>query len=278
MRFGISTHLYHDQRLSRDHLREIADHGFEAVELFATRTHFDYHDASAVEELDAWLRDTGLTLHAIHAPVTESLVNDRWGPAYSNATTDDERRTATVHETDRALNVARRIATEFLVVHVGTPDSLRPHPEDNDRDAARRSLEQLERLVDPLGVRLALEVIPNALSTVVSLTGFLEDELTLPAAGICMDFGHAFLMGEVVDAIEAASGHLITTHVHDNHGTRDDHLTPFDGGIDWAAALITAQKIGYDGTWMMEVANTGRPVAVLEAARRARGRLEDLLG
>lgn len=278
MRFGISTHLYHDQRLSRDHLKEIADHGFEAVELFATRTHFDYHDTSAVEALGVWLRDTGLTLHAIHAPVTESLVNDRWGPSYSNATTDEERRGATVHETDAALNVARRIATEFLVVHVGTPDSLHPHSKDNDRHAARRSLDHLQRLVDPLGVRLALEVIPNALSTVASLTGLLEDELELPAAGICMDFGHAFLMGDVVDAIEAASGHLITTHVHDNHGTRDDHLTPFDGGIDWATALIAAQKIGYDGTWMMEVANTGRPVAVLEAARRARGRLEDLLG
>ena len=45
MRFGISTHLYHDQRLSRDHLAQIAAHGFEAVEVFATRSHFDYHDA-----------------------------------------------------------------------------------------------------------------------------------------------------------------------------------------------------------------------------------------
>ena len=278
MRFGISTHLYHDQRLSRDHLKQIADHGFEAVELFATRTHFDYHDTSAVEELDAWLRDTGLALHAIHAPVTESLVNDRWGPAYSNATTDHERRTATVRETDAALNVARRIATTFLVVHLGTPDSQSPHPEDNDRDASRRSLAHVRRLADPLGVRLALEVIPNALSTVASLTGFLEDELELPTAGICMDFGHAFLMGDVVDAIEATSGHLITTHVHDNHGTRDDHLTPFDGGIDWATVLMATQKIGYDGTWMMEVANTGRPAAVLDAAQRARSRFEDLLG
>ena len=39
--FGVSTHLYHGQRLSRDHLLEIAAHGFEAVEVFATRTHFN---------------------------------------------------------------------------------------------------------------------------------------------------------------------------------------------------------------------------------------------
>ena len=32
-------------RLSRDHLATIASYGFEAVEVFATRSHFDYHDA-----------------------------------------------------------------------------------------------------------------------------------------------------------------------------------------------------------------------------------------
>jgi sugar phosphate isomerase/epimerase len=51
MKFGISTHLYHDRRLSREHLAEIASYGFEAVEVFATRTHFDYHDPAAIEQL-----------------------------------------------------------------------------------------------------------------------------------------------------------------------------------------------------------------------------------
>ena len=36
-------------------------------------------------------------------------------------------------------------------------------------------------------------------------------------------------MGDLVDAIETVSGHLITTHVHDNRGKLDDHLAPFDG-------------------------------------------------
>ena len=40
MQFGVSTHLYHDARLDRDHLVEIAAHGFNAVEIFATRTHW----------------------------------------------------------------------------------------------------------------------------------------------------------------------------------------------------------------------------------------------
>ncbi len=58
--FGISTHLFHEHRLSRDHLVHIAAHGFEAVELFATRSHFDYRNEQAVTELAEWLSDTRL--------------------------------------------------------------------------------------------------------------------------------------------------------------------------------------------------------------------------
>ena len=71
MRFGISTHLYHDRRLEREHLVQIASYGFEAVELFATRTHFDYHDGAAIAALAQWLSETGLRLNSIHAPITD---------------------------------------------------------------------------------------------------------------------------------------------------------------------------------------------------------------
>ena len=67
-RFGVSTHLFHEHRLTRDHLVHIAAHGFEALELFATRAHFDYHDDHAREQLAEWLSDTRLELHSVHAP------------------------------------------------------------------------------------------------------------------------------------------------------------------------------------------------------------------
>ena len=71
-----------------------------------------------------------------------------------------------------------------------------------------------------------------------------------------MDVGHAHMMGDLVDAIETCSGHLITTHLHDNRGSSDDHLVPGEGAIDWDAALMALQKVGYDGAWMFELADT----------------------
>ena len=56
--FGISTHLYVGDRLDREHLVEIAAHGFDAVEVFALRSHFDDRDRRAAIALAEWLDDT----------------------------------------------------------------------------------------------------------------------------------------------------------------------------------------------------------------------------
>jgi sugar phosphate isomerase/epimerase len=277
MQFGISTHLYHDRRLERDHLAEIAGYGFEAVELFATRSHFDYRDEAAIDRLGHWLAETGLTLESVHAPITDRFgAGDQWAPVFSTAAGDGTARQAAVREAEAALRISLRVPFRTLVVHLGTP-AAKSAAGDNSRAAAVRSADEICRLAEPLGVRVALEVIPNPLSTPASLVAMLENDLETTFAGICMDFGHAFLGGDVPDAVETAAEHLIATHVHDNRGRSDDHLVPYFGSIDWDGALVTMQKIGYEGTYMMELANTGSPAGVLEDARRARQRFEQAL-
>lgn len=276
MRFGISTHLYHDRRLDRDHLAEVAGYGFEAIELFATRSHFDYHDPAAIASLGQWLNETGVRLNSIHAPITESLIDGQWGPVFSNAWPDSARRQAAVRETEAALQIARQIPVDVLVVHLGSPSS-QGAPGDNSRASATKSAEEICRLAEPLGVRVAFEVIPNELSDAPSLVTLIERDLDARHAGICLDFGHANLMGDAADAVEIAAEHLIATHVHDNDGREDEHLVPYAGTIHWDTALVSMLKIGYDGTYVLELANTSSPAAVLEEARRARQRFERAL-
>jgi sugar phosphate isomerase/epimerase len=276
MRFGISTHLYHDRRLERDHLEQVASYGFEAIELFATRSHFDYYDEGAIAALADWLSETGLTLNSVHAPIMASAAGGQSDERYSNALADNARRQAAVRETEAALRIARRIPFNVLVVHLGTP-AAKSQPGDNTRASAFRSAEEICRLAEPLGVRIALEVIPNELSTVAALVEMLERDLDAPHAGICLDFGHAHLMGDVADAVETAAEHVIATHVHDNRRKDDEHLVPYQGSINWDMALTTMQKIGYDATYLMELASTSTPAHVLAEARRARQRFERTL-
>ena len=158
MDFAVSTYLYRHKRLIRDHLREVAAHGFTALELFASRLHVDYHNATLVADVQQWLAEAGLELSSVHAPVIET----------SLASADAAEREAAVAETERALHIARRIPFRTLIVHLGRPrtDNVRGG---TNRDAARRSIDALAKAADPLGVRIAVEVIPNDLSRASSL-------------------------------------------------------------------------------------------------------------
>ena len=276
MAFGISTHLYVADRLDRDHLVDIAAHGFEAIEVFAVRDHFDYRDRRAAIALAEWLDDTRLVLHSMHAPIAGRYVNGSWKDGLSLAAADEGRRKTAVDETLAALDVAAAVPYEVLVVHCGVPV---PHagPGENHRASLIRSLEELSPVAVRYGVRMAIEVIPNELSTPSALVDVIESDIDAAALGICMDVGHARMMGDVVDAIEACSGHIITTHLHDNRGRSDDHLVPGKGVIDWDGATLAFQKVGYDGIWMFELAVAAERKPVLEQAAKARERLESLL-
>ncbi len=274
--FGISTHLYVGDRLDRDHLVEIAAHGFEAVEVFAVKSHFDYRDRRAAVALAEWLDDTRLTLHSMHAPIARDYEKGSWKDGLTLAAADESQRKAAVEETLATLEVAAAVRYSTLVLHGGVPE---PHggAADNHLASLVRSLEELSPVAQGYGIRLAVEVIPNALSTPSALVALIESDLDAAELGICMDVGHARLMGDVVDAIETCSGHLITTHLHDNRGRHDDHLVPGKGVIDWDATLLALQKIGYDEVWMLELAAAAERKPVLEAAAKARERFEALM-
>lgn len=276
MRFGISTHLFHDERLRLEHLQTIAAHGFDSIELFATRTHFDYHDPAAATQLGEWLQATGLTLHSVHAPITESLIDGVWGPNYSLAAADPKRRQLALQETRAALRLAKTLPYRCLVLHLGVPDGYAA-PGDNYRESAFRSVEELAADALDYGVKLALEIIPNDLSTPLTLYKMLENDFDVPGVGACVDAGHAFLLGDVTDGIETLAGYVLTTHLHDNDGEQDQHKVPFDGMINWEQTLMALQKVGYDGVLLMELGSHGDPTRVLQRAQAARKRFEEIL-
>ena len=252
----------------------IAAHGFETIELFASKTHFDYHDRQAVSQLAEWMSDTRLQLHSMHAPITEGIRDGKWLGSFSNASGDEARRKAAIAETQAALRIAEQIPYQYLVVHLGMPTIEQVPPHDNQPAASRRSVEEIVEMASAAKVRVALEVIPNPLSSAAALVRLIEEDLEGLDVGICLDYGHAHMMGDLGEAIELVGGHLLTTHVHDNAGTRDDHLLPFAGNINWDTAIVETQKIGYDGVMMLEVAGGVDPVEVLKKSVKARDRLD----
>ena len=235
--FGVSTQLFESQRLGREHLAAIASYGFTAIELRAARTHFDYCNPAVVADLQQWLGEAGLVLTSIEVPPAEDV--------------------------EAALLIARRVPVSTLVVKVGAPRE------------ARRLVERLAGVAAPLAVTIAVD--STSMSPAGSLVHFVEEGTEAVGIGICLDFGQSHVDGDLVEALETVSGHLAAAHVHDSRGRRDEHLAPFEGTIDWPAALTAVQKIGYDGTMVFDVAAHGSPRDALAKLKGARQRIEKLL-
>lgn len=277
MNFALSTHLFHGERLSRAHLETIRGAGFTDIEVFATRTHVNYADEREVAALASAARELGITIGSLHAPICDSFVVGQWGRAFSNASGNAAKREEAVAETTRAIDACPALGCGLVVLHLGTPRGQPIPSDDNDRRAVQRSLEQIAGAAAARHVQIALEVIPNDLSAPEALLDWLDGDLELGKTGVCLDFGHAHLMGGAPDAVEALAGHVITTHVHDNRGRQDDHLVPFSGTIDWAATLTEMWKIGYTGRLVFEVADAGDAPGVLARTVSARTRLQAIL-
>jgi sugar phosphate isomerase/epimerase len=277
MRFGISSHLFHARRLAPADLETLVRQGFTDIEIFATPTHFDYRDPSRVRELRGWLDDLGLKAGSMHGPICDGFRGGVWGQPWSNASGDRTHRQQAVDETLAAIEAAERLGCETIVLHLGLPRPQPLPPGDNDARSLRRSLDALAEPAAASGVRLAFEVIPNDLSTPEALADLVTGEDAFGEAGVCLDVGHAHLMGGVAEAAETLSGAIVTTHVHDNDGRDDQHLVPFGGSIDWPAALTALWKVGYANRLVFEVADTGDPADVLARTVGARARLQAIL-
>lgn len=277
MTFGLSTHLFHGSTLTREHLAAIAGRGFPAVEIFATRTHVDYHDAARMAELRGWLDALGLEASGMHLPICEGFRDGVWGRAYSNASADAAARREAVDETLRAIGAARTLGCRTAVLHLGIPHGQPIPANDNDAAAVRRSLEPIAEACGRAGIRLALEVIPNELAGASAILEWLTGDLDLGDAAACLDVGHAHLTGGAPEAIDLLAGYVVTTHIHDNRGRADDHLVPFEGTIDWTATLTEFSKIGYAGPFVFEVPDHGDAEATLDRIVTARGRIQAIL-
>ncbi len=229
----LSTYLFVGQKLTPGILADVERAGIPAVELFCVRPHLDYRSAEAVRELKEWFAEHPLKVHSVHSPTSRDHSEKRESTApISIAEPERVRRLDAVDEVKRALEVAEQIPFQFLVQHLGGREPM----DERRRDAAFNSLEHLVVFAKQRGVTIALENTPGDLATPVNLRHFIEDT-RLHDLRLCFDTGHAHMEEGVERSYETMRDLIVTTHVHDNHGEKDEHLLPFAGTIDWDATL-----------------------------------------
>ena len=128
-----------------------------------------------------------------------------------------------------------------IVVHPSNDE-----PEKAINDIARQRYTALGNYAREKGVEIAFEN--------VKFTKNLEFIMSLiPDAKFCWDCGHEYsrLVGD--RPMPLFGKRLAALHIHDNFLTRDQHLIPFTGKIDFEVIAKQLAWSGYDGTLMLEI-------------------------
>jgi sugar phosphate isomerase/epimerase len=274
----LSTYLFINRKLTPELLGEIARSGVGAVELFCSRHHFDYRSPEVAAEVGAALRDSGVSLHAIHAPTERDSGPSRHsGVPLSVSDPERGRRTEAVDEIRRVLDLADQLPFRYLVLHMG---HSRDEADPRRYEAAFSSLERLRLFAKQGGVTITLENTPGHLAAPDKLRQFVA-ETRLGDLRFCFDVGHAHLGDGVMPSLEVMRDLVVTAHVHDNNGFKDEHLAPFAGNIEWAPVLAELVKV--DSALVLELkeqpayAEPAAPSVAIEAARAAFDKLEAAL-
>ena len=163
--------------------------------------------------------------------------------------------TARSEALDRHLTALRRTAltgAHCMVVHPSGP--VDPGDIQARTDNLRAGLEAMLKVAEQTGVKIALEnMMPGLLCSKPSdLMGML-DEFDTPLLSVCFDVGHANIAPEnIIESITALQDRIIAFHLHDNDGTRDIHLQPPYGSIDWPVLIDKLNSLNFARPFSIE--------------------------
>ena len=147
----------------------------------------------------------------------------------------------------QAAALAKRYGAEKMVVHSGFiplvyyPEWFAP------QSAAfwREFLNDVDGLT--LCVENVMETSPDALRQVA-------EQVNDPRLRICFDVGHAFCQsGDLAPWLDALAPYSSHVHLHNNHGSSDEHLGLSDGTLDMAAVIRQLEALAPQATYTLEV-------------------------
>jgi sugar phosphate isomerase/epimerase len=235
----LSTYLFVSRKLTPELLGQISEAGFAGLEIFCTRSHFEYSTKSEIQAMASALDQHGLQLVSLHAPTSRDMSATREsGTPLSICEVERVRRIEAMDELRRVIDVADDLPYARLTLHMG---GARETADPRKRDAAFSSLEHLILHAHHAGVTICVENTTSEMGDPAYLRAFV-DETRLTGLRFNFDIGHANLSDfpeeERLEKSFAPVRDLVSSvHLHDNRGEKDEHIPPYDGTIDWPAAI-----------------------------------------
>ena len=212
----------------KETIQAIKDAGFDGVFLQWFNKDWEF---SQQEQLDL-CRDLDLEIPFVH--LSYKNINSLWE--------DDLLGDEVIDDFLRDLDVCKSNNIDLVVMHLTSKTDAKAPNE--------RGLQRLQRLIDyaeKIGIKIAFEN--------TKIMGYLEyvfDNIKNKNIGICFDIGHCHAHFDDVFDWDKFKGKIIAVHLHDNDKSKDQHLLPFDGTIDWDYYSKKLKEAEYTGPITLE--------------------------
>jgi sugar phosphate isomerase/epimerase len=245
----LSTYLFVTHKLTPELLSQVAGAGFQGVEIFCARSHFEYTGKQEIRAMASALEAHHLQLVSLHAPNRRDLSAMREsGAPLSICEVERVRRVEAMDALKRVIDVADDLPYARLILHMG---SSREAADPRKRDAAFSSLEHLILHARHAGVTICVENTQSEMGSPDYLRAFV-DETRLTGLRFNFDIGHAHLAEfpeeqRLEKSFSPLRELVSSVHLHDNHGEKDEHLPPYDGSIHWPDAIKLLKSAAQNG-------------------------------
>ncbi len=187
-------------------------------------------EISQEEQLN-YIRSKGLNI--IFAHLGYQKINDLW--------LDNEIGKGHVERFKNDIRICKKNGIDLVVMHLTSKDVAPEYGE-----VGLNRLKEIVAYASELGVKVAFEN--------TKVKGYQEYVIqNIKEAGICFDSGHYHAHFNDELDFNLFNNKIFAVHLHDNHGTEDEHLLPFDGTLNWEYIMKELKDNHYDGPITMEL-------------------------
>jgi len=174
----------------------------------------------------------------------------------------DSLRRASLDEMFQSMETAQVLNAEKVVLHPSIISGLGSFVVDLVQQYAAESLAAILHKAAELELTLCLENMFPHYGSFFEASDFSHLLTTHPDLKITLDIGHANIDSprgkRIFEFIRAHGKYIGHVHLHDNRGTRDDHLPIGAGNINWQKVAQALRGCGYDDTVTLEIFGENR--------------------
>lgn len=212
-------------------IRLIKDAGFQSV---MTWWGDDFKEIDGPKEKKPDIvRDSGLKLENVHFPFDE--INAIWEDTVNGQ--------KIFNMFCSYIEDCKIYEIPTAVMHITSGDNPPPYNK-LGLDRIKRIIENAEKN----GVNIALENLRKP-----EYLDYIYNNIESDRLKFCYDSGHENCYTPGIDLLSKYGDKLIALHLHDNDGSNDQHLLPFNGTINWKNTMEKIRKTDYKGPIALEI-------------------------